>query len=332
MRLFFIFLFLIFSLLFSSQTAFAVSTTSASSDCSITLKLKVGSKGIEVECLQRKIGIVADGSFGPLTKAKIVVFQSNNGLKIDGIVGPLTRTALNGIKVGNIYPEGCISNVGYSPTTGKKCDGTVKSVVNKGFNPTSILTPTLTPKLTSNNVNMDQFIKTVVEVSRKSGSSEANLKIIADTLRETILNSDVDYNKKFEELLTNESKLSTNLKTNIFASVFDKVLTKTFSFLGIKPSMAFAATGIPFGGALLFPFFCEYNASWMITVSPLPPTFVTLLSYYPGTQGFASYNIPFTRWLLGEYVTPGVCLIPGDPVIVIPTTGTITPKVGSSPI
>ncbi|MFA6257621.1 MAG: peptidoglycan-binding domain-containing protein [Candidatus Paceibacterota bacterium] len=331
MRTFYFYLFIIFTLFSFSQTIFAVST-----DCSITLKLRVGSKGTEVECLQRKIGIVADGSFGSLTKVAILTFQSNNGLVTDGIVGPLTRATLNAVKVGNIYPEGCISNAGFSPKTGIKCDNIVKSVVNKGLNPTSApisnSTPTPTPKVASNSINMDQFIKTVVEVSRKSGSSEEDIKIIADTLRETIINSDVDYNKKFEELLTNESKLSANLKTKPLSSLFDKVLTKTFSFLGIKPPIAHAAVGIPFGGALLFPFFCAYNASWMITISPLPPTFVSLLTYYPGTQGFASYNIPFTSWLLGDYVTPGVCIIPAHHPIVIPTTGTITPMVGSSPL
>jgi len=59
---------------------------------------------------------------------------------------------------------------------------------------------------------------------------------------------------------------------------------------------------------------------------------LTLLSYYPGTQGFASYNIPFTRFLLGSYTPSGVCVLPTTPPTFIFTQGTITPMVGSSPI
>ena len=70
----------------------------------------------------------------------------------------------------------------------------------------------------------------------------------------------------------------------------------------------------------------------MITVQPLPPSFVALLSYTEGTQGFASYNIPFTGWLLGTYITPGICVIPAGPYpVTITTEGTITPMTGSSP-
>jgi hypothetical protein len=296
-------LFILFVLIFSSQVVFAVSTSPVLTSCNITTTLRVVSKGAEVECLQKKIGVVADGRFGPLTKAAVMAFQSSKGLVADGIVGILTRAALNGVVTNNI--------------------------VKNSENVDKIQPPT--PKINSNLANLDKFIAKVVEINRKNGSSEKDLQLMADTLRETIINSDIDYKKEFEELLTNESKLSIFSKKPSL-SIFDKALSKTLSFLGITPSMAQASAGIPFGGALLYAFFCPYNASWMITIEPLPPTFVALLTYYPGTQGFASYNIPFTSWLLGSYVTSGICMIPGKPVVVIPTEGTITPMVGSSPI
>ncbi len=58
--------------------------------------LKVGSSGPDVADLQRRLGITADGSFGPATRAAVVAFQSRHGLTPDGIVGPMTWGALDG--------------------------------------------------------------------------------------------------------------------------------------------------------------------------------------------------------------------------------------------
>jgi len=52
--------------------------------------LKNGSKGEEVKQLQTLLGLGADGSFGPMTEAKVKEWQAKNGLTADGIVGPST--------------------------------------------------------------------------------------------------------------------------------------------------------------------------------------------------------------------------------------------------
>ena len=49
--------------------------------------LKVGSKGDDVKKLQTKLGLTADGSFGPGTEKAVKAWQTANGLKADGIVG-----------------------------------------------------------------------------------------------------------------------------------------------------------------------------------------------------------------------------------------------------
>jgi putative chitinase len=49
--------------------------------------LKVGSKGDDVKKLQEKLGLSADGSFGPNTEKKVKEWQSANGLTADGVVG-----------------------------------------------------------------------------------------------------------------------------------------------------------------------------------------------------------------------------------------------------
>jgi putative chitinase len=49
--------------------------------------LKVGSRGEDVKKLQSKLGLSADGVFGPGTEVAVKKWQSSNGLTADGIVG-----------------------------------------------------------------------------------------------------------------------------------------------------------------------------------------------------------------------------------------------------
>jgi murein DD-endopeptidase MepM/ murein hydrolase activator NlpD len=56
--------------------------------------VKKGSKGTDVKYLQSKLGITADGDFGPKTHAAVVAFQGSKGLVADGIVGPKTWAAI----------------------------------------------------------------------------------------------------------------------------------------------------------------------------------------------------------------------------------------------
>ena len=58
--------------------------------------LKVGSKGEDVKQLQTKLGLTADGSFGPNTEKKVKEWQAANGLTADGIVGPGTWSKMFG--------------------------------------------------------------------------------------------------------------------------------------------------------------------------------------------------------------------------------------------
>ncbi len=295
-----------------------------------------------MECLQEKIGATKDGKFGPLTRTAVMAFQLKNGLVADGIIGPRSRAALNNaLESDNNYLPGCVSTSGYSYITGARCDGTLitppsrsstskatlsLSNINKAKEKNGVEVNTV-----AENPNIDKFISVVAEVSRKKGRSEKEIATIADSLRKEIVTSGRDYDEEFKQMLIREASMSFNRQPPL--TVLDRFFMKVLSHLGITPATAHAQAGIPFGGGVVFTFFCAYNASWMITTTPLPPSYVVLLSYYPGTQGFASYNTPYTRFLLGAYTPPGVCVIPAGFVpVTIPTEGTISPMTGSSPI
>jgi peptidoglycan hydrolase-like protein with peptidoglycan-binding domain len=57
--------------------------------------LRMGSRGPAVAALQRRLGVEADGIFGPVTRGAVRAFQRRHGLLVDGIVGPQTRAALH---------------------------------------------------------------------------------------------------------------------------------------------------------------------------------------------------------------------------------------------
>jgi murein DD-endopeptidase MepM/ murein hydrolase activator NlpD len=56
--------------------------------------VKMGSNGVDVKYLQKKLKITADGDFGPNTNKAVIAFQENHDLKPDGIVGPNTWKAI----------------------------------------------------------------------------------------------------------------------------------------------------------------------------------------------------------------------------------------------
>lgn len=56
--------------------------------------LRVGSRGEAVADVQRRLGLKADGIFGPATQRAVMEFQRGMGLTADGVVGPITSAAL----------------------------------------------------------------------------------------------------------------------------------------------------------------------------------------------------------------------------------------------
>jgi putative chitinase len=66
--------------------------------------LKIGSQGELVKQLQTKLGVTADGAFGPGTDKALKEWQTKNGLVADGIAGPATLEKM-GITIPTVQKE-----------------------------------------------------------------------------------------------------------------------------------------------------------------------------------------------------------------------------------
>lgn len=131
--------------LFVCNINFAKADVSTLPDCGIKRTLKVGLSGNDIACLQSRLGISADGRFGPMTRAAVMDWQRNAGLVADGIFGIKSRTTF--IARGGIVTslaEGCTSAVGYSRTTGKPC------IPSKSDSDITIINPPILPNATAN--------------------------------------------------------------------------------------------------------------------------------------------------------------------------------------
>src|SRR4051794_5345092 len=73
-------------------------TAGAASAVTIAAPLQQGDRGPEVAALQRRLGVHADGAFGPRTAQALKRFQRRHGLQADGVLGPATAARL-GLKV-----------------------------------------------------------------------------------------------------------------------------------------------------------------------------------------------------------------------------------------
>lgn len=301
----------------------------------------MGSKGFEVQCLQEKIGITTDGIFGSLTNATVVAFQTAHGLKADGIIGPLSRTSLNNIVVSSIvYPAGCTSSIGYSTTTGTKCDGSSSGITlnnNKTLgstpgntNDTGIANPNLK--------NIDAYIAGVKQGALEGGLPADKLPLVEDKIRKEA-ESSTDFLQQFfdgqREIY--EKKISENTSQAPLWAFLDKAVSFVDNIF--SPEKASAAVGLPFGGFITYanPAICDCPpgvvTSLFVALANNGAVSNMLLNYVNGSEGFSYYNLPEPSVAVLGFYTPGVqsCwMYVGYFCYPIWSRGQITPEVGSS--
>ena len=307
-----------------------------------TRSLKVGMSGEDVRQLQLTLNLSPDtrvaqsgpGSpglettyFGQMTARAVVRFQEKYATDILVPIGLKTGTGYVGTATLSVLNRPVI----YQKSVPQIPNQTSTSSVQKTNNTISVLTSEI--KENPNKKNLDVFLSAIDRVAEKNGRSSSVTAAIKDQIRRDIATT-TNLQDTFINIV--QKQVSASLPTLASTPYIDDFVYNITRSLKTSffPKKVEAQVGTDFGGALLFSFFCNCSANWLLTITPLPPTFATLLTYQTGSQAFLSYNIPITTWLLGKYQTgAGICLIyVGTGCADLPSEGMITPFVGSSPI
>ena len=174
--------------------------------------------------------------------------------------------------------------------------------------------------------NLSVLLTTLDRVAAKQGLSSTTIKTLKERVIERLATT-TNLRAAFLNIAQGTSHQS--LRDTSFVGSVLATVEQAFTAIFMPKHALAQETTVPFGGALLDAFPCD-GGIWNLTLEPLPPSYVALLSYEEESQIFESYNIPDTDWLLGEYEpgADGECWV-GD--IPYPSEGMITPMVGSSP-
>lgn len=91
------------------QAAFADQPSAQAQASASSVSVRKGDRGDAVRKVQRRLGLTADGVFGPQTDRAVRRFQRGRRLVADGVVGPITRRALRlgpFSRAGVVHPGG----------------------------------------------------------------------------------------------------------------------------------------------------------------------------------------------------------------------------------
>lgn len=303
--------------------------------------LQVGSSGEDVRQLQIYLNsdpvtqIYSSGTgskglestyFGFLTKDAVVRFQDKyktmiltpNGLtKGTGYVGLATRNEINR----QIASKNTIANpisIATTTTVPKKVELTATG-------------PTKVPPSQANNPNFqnyDLFLAALDKRAAQLGMSATDLQNFKAAATE-ILATTTNLRQKFYNEMQKQAVLEIE-NGSMFGQIAFKVLQKLEKTLAPKTANAYSYRD--FGGKLIFPFPCTCSYNWAVIMTPMDPDNVFMLTYWPYTQSYSAFNMPYASQFLGKYdPSQGSCSIYyGYGCASFYTEGTITSTVGSS--
>jgi peptidoglycan hydrolase-like protein with peptidoglycan-binding domain len=111
--------------------------------------LGAGSKGTEVEALQKKLGIAADGSYGSATRDAVIALQKKLGVTADGAYGPQTKAAHDKMRSGSGAMPATSQAAPDQVTQTQQTFNTTQGVAQGRINPNSLRgqTTTATPQV-----------------------------------------------------------------------------------------------------------------------------------------------------------------------------------------
>lgn len=317
--------------------------------------LKVGMRGEDVRALQvflntdseTRIAETGAGSFGnetdyfgPATKRAVIKFQEKYSSEILAPLGLMQGTGFFGEKTRSKALAITKTESTSSVNTEKirvSASSTISSLQTATtFDATELNDPIpWTPDMVvpngvnPNSINLEYALSEIEKVGRKQGMDDARLSVIEKIIREkTATTTD----------LTKEFFTTANIK---YAGVqsynklkVDGFLGRIFTILGVV-KIAEAITGSPWGGKVVtaWPCTCPPDV-WLLTITPLPPTYATVLAYIGGTQLFATYiPTPHTGQSFLGFYEPAIQVCGeyvGATCTVVPSEGFISPEVGSS--
>ncbi len=311
--------------------------------------LKQGDRGEDVRALQKilnedpvtLISTTGPGSygqetdyFGAKTYDAVVRFQQKYRQNVlipagltapTGFVGPLTRNFL--ATMGNSGTNVAVGQVG-SQINSQNAPTSSQNTIPNGVS--GVISPSISQQ-NPNLENSDAFLATLEDLAKQKGYDQSQILTMKEAVKAGFATT-TDLKRKFlAEFAQHFPVSSTPLS---FSSLFPKssLWDKVMSRLTLTNTAHAQVTGTPFGGRILFTFLCTCTENWLIWLTPLPPSYATLLTYYTGTQAYLSYNLPFALNMLGKYTTgAGQCsFYYGYGCATLPSQGQITPMVGSS--
>ena len=307
--------------------------------------LKFGMRGADVTFLQKilnadpdtRVESVGEGSsgmetdfFGKRTKAAVVKFQEKYRQDVlipaglyagTGIAGPMTRKKINTL-VNTLTQSGASVEVSSSP------------VLSPAFPapPASVSPPPENFSLDQIQFDEESFFRALDTVGREQGYDPDTLTALTDAVRK-----DVVLNRPQKRFLEEVQK--SGVPIHGLPRISYKAPRNFLGFLGSIRETVFGKSALalqgatPFGGRLLFAFYCTCSGNWLVVITPLAPSYATLLTYYTGTQAYMGYNIPFTVNMVGSYTQGSQCMFYyGYGCASLPSQGQIGSVTGSSPI